>query len=750
MKQTIEELYDIYQQIKRFQSAYEDEGSLRFFRNVAEEINAAEQNGFISKDMAQEYRKVLVGIRDRGIDVNEGIQELIKICNQQTEDCEKADRQMSEAFYFNWKNDGEKIDDSKKSLQHINDLIGFYEAAYSKNNQLESVDVFCELVNGIKEAFENKNISEATAKALIEPLQDIKKNIFNDKIREEKMAEFSRVLQNKISNGKEEKGVFRSIVDGIDSLNIGKNGEKAVEKPDINNNKEQIENFEIIKRELLKKYNRAQVYSGMHSMPETAEAYSYVVSVLRPLVDICKDLDLSKNKEKLKDFASAWKSVPETLYNVNNYLKDRDSAYDDVWDDMGQFVNFTDDFLKNANLNQKESNVSALGKKETQHTMNATDTAKTQDEADKALETQRQATKENSSRNNETQEKAVREQVSKNEEQKEPLQQQKALNPRTVAQDQARLNEQIGQLKPQEQVNTQTQQEDKVFNIKDNSEEAGRKRIQAMKEKHGIKFRDGHEAGVLIPKNIAEIMRSELGNSDIEKKYYEDIRKFVYDYTGIFNNGKGQDIGDFREKTKPFLDKSKEIKPEEKIEDKKTEELKSKFNMGQPKVNEPKKEDRIRREDMPSFRDGIRAITAKYAEKEERTPEQTHVPTQQPDRHAVFKEQLQRKEPLQQPKALDPRTAAQDQARLNEQIGQLKPQEQVNTPTQQPDRFAAFREQLQRKEPLQQNENGEKPKVDKPAAFKEGIEKTKQLAQNNQQKMMALFKKKYKDGWSDY
>ena len=81
---------------------------------------------------------------------------------------------------------------------------------------------------------------------------------------------------------------------------------------------------------------------------------------------------------------------------------------------------------------------------------------------------------------------------------------------------------------------------------------------------------------------------------------------------------------------------------------------------------------------------------------------------------------------------------------------QLKPQEQVNTPTQQPDRFAAFREQLQRKEPLQQNENGEKPNVDKPAAFKEGIEKTKQLAQNNQQKMMAYFKKKYKDGWSDY
>lgn len=66
----------------------------------------------------------------------------------------------------------------------------------------------------------------------------------------------------------------------------------------------------------------------------------------------------------------------------------------------------------------------------------------------------------------------------------------------------------------------------------------------------------------------------------------------------------------------------------------------------------------------------------------------------------------------------------------------------------------AVREQVsknkEQKEPLQQNENGEKPNVDKPAAFKEGIEKTKQLAQNNQQKMMALFKKEYKDGWSDY
>ena len=75
----------------------------------------------------------------------------------------------------------------------------------------------------------------------------------------------------------------------------------------------------------------------------------------------------------------------------------------------------------------------------------------------------------------------------------------------------------------------------------DNSDEAGRIRIQAMKEKYGIKLEDNT---VSIPDGIGDIMRNELGNSNVEKEFYERIRGFIYEYNGVFGNP--IDIGDFR------------------------------------------------------------------------------------------------------------------------------------------------------------------------------------------------------------
>ncbi len=71
----------------------------------------------------------------------------------------------------------------------------------------------------------------------------------------------------------------------------------------------------------------------------------------------------------------------------------------------------------------------------------------------------------------------------------------------------------------------------------DISDEAGRIRIQAMKDKYGIKFHDG-SVGIRLPDGTDDIMRQELGKSPIEMRFYDDVRDFMRGYHGI-------DIGDF-------------------------------------------------------------------------------------------------------------------------------------------------------------------------------------------------------------
>ena len=62
----------------------------------------------------------------------------------------------------------------------------------------------------------------------------------------------------------------------------------------------------------------------------------------------------------------------------------------------------------------------------------------------------------------------------------------------------------------------------------------------------------------------------------------------------------------------------------------------------------------------------------------------------------------------------------------------------------------AIREQLKEKEPFEKGEDDGGKKIDRPRAFKKGSENVKKLAQSNQQKMMAYYRKKRKDEWSDY
>ena len=195
----------------------------------------------------------------------------------------------------------------------------------------------------------------------------------------------------------------------------------------------------------------------VEEMEKIANEYLQIAKYIRENPKVL--LDHSKVLEqiqKLKDFSK--QQIKE--YEEKNYNNTSESNTDNI-----------------GSLN--------IGKEETQHTMNVADTAKTQDEADKALETQRQATKENQSRNNEAQEKAVREQVSKNKEQRKP-----------------------------------------VFSHAD-LEDMGLARIEAFKEKYDL------SAGGRKKYNEAQweqILDQELGFTDIEDKFRGDFVKGMMDF----------------------------------------------------------------------------------------------------------------------------------------------------------------------------------------------------------------------------
>lgn len=552
MKNTLEGLDYLGQLINRFHSAFDENTRsligepLQFFQIISDEINSLKQDGLISENMAKSYIDVLQDMHNNAFgysdDTEERFYKLHEINNQQTEDCEKAGRKLSEAFQFKWKNDGKDAkkdakdtNDSKKELEHIKDLMRFYESSYANSDALESVDGLAELVNGIKEAAENKFISESTAKILIEPLQEIKDNIFNDEIHKQKMSEFNDVLQQKISNSKDSKSnTLESIIDGIKSLR-------------------------------------------------------------------------SENKEE----------------------KTKDSPLD---------------------------------KREDQRTKSVKDVAQKQDDVDKTLENQRQASKENSGKGNEGQEKALREQVEKNKEEKSEK----------------------DQTEPDRNV----------------------EKLKSLMRKYGDIYK---QKGSILYEDVLDVWKemSDTMNYVIEHKLVsDDIGKQLIDaHSFLRTNGLKQDL------QLEGIDRLNNI-----FKDKQEKDL------GQNTATQEQKfEDRIRREDVPSFREGVNAIIDKHRNKEQ------DVITKNPEIHH---------DQIKEPKAFGPRTV--------DEI--VKPKEEQKSQ----DKFAVFREQLKPKESVERKENSDTPKIDKPAPFKAGIENTKKLAENRQKAVMKYYMKKREMEWDDH
>jgi hypothetical protein len=487
MNETIKILDELYQYIDRLESVYEDEGSLmnsetgRVFRIINEILYEAEVKHLLSKEMIQEYRDVLQDMKEHmGAsydDTKERFKKFKDIVNQHTDKCETSDRKLSEAFEIETK--GDQAEDSEKSLQHISSLMRSYESSYLQNGALESLDMFYDVVNSIKEAVQNKDMSEATAKELLEPLKTIRDNVFDDEAQKEGIQKFNSILQSKLenSNGKgSATNTVGNIINGISSLrpkkedqrnmqqsdvaktqgemndilkkqkveskeNSNQNGNEAKDKAlreQISKNQEQdsdkqlVEEFNYIRQNILKKYNRAKVYAGLSSMPRTAEGNARVAEVLEPMVNILNKIDVNKKydsdrREHLEKFGQEWSRAMNELPGLHNYLQSIDADYDDIWNDMNQFEKFTNDFLQRAGIGQQSKEVLQKGKdfpvnpleeKQDQRNMQQSDVAKTQGELNKVLEKQKVESKENSDqKGNEAQDKALREQISKNKEQ---------------------------------------------------------------------------------------------------------------------------------------------------------------------------------------------------------------------------------------------------------------------------------------------------------------------------------------------
>lgn len=487
MNKTLETLDDIRYYVKRFQEAYDYEMSLfgeetsQSWIKLVHLVNDAEEDKLISKDIAQEYRTVLEDIRNHNGDyydnTAERINKLLDINNQQTDDCKNAEGKLSEAFSIKWKNENKQTEDTKKDLQHISDLMRFYENSYSQNGALESVDMLCDIMNGIKNAVENETISESTAKALIKPLEEIKDNLFNDEVQKRKIQEFNDILNAKSSaenKGKQE----QNIIDIIKPMQSEKVQEKEQQKKDVIEkseekelkNKEQQtkaedeqeskileEKFNTIQRLVEQKY-RQFASSAERSRLLFPDGDSWhlngdAADVLEKLYVTGKKVDFKSQdiEDSLQEYALLFNSAISDLGIIYAKLYNLDAAYEELWNDIRfEWQGLADEFLlqvekyrdtkgvhksyqrqqsENINKDNKIKNPEPQRdniEKQDQRNMQQIDIAKKQSDVEKILEDQKLATKENSgSKGNEAQEKALNEQISKNKEQKQDTEKEK-------------------------------------------------------------------------------------------------------------------------------------------------------------------------------------------------------------------------------------------------------------------------------------------------------------------------------------
>ena len=194
---TIDALDNIRRLIAELDNGYVD--FMDVLMRLRSAVNDAASDKVISEHMYSDFDRVFEDhIRGLGLDTDE----LANIANKWIYYVDDADRQMSESVDFNFglfDSDMHK-NDSKDVLHQIMQALDRYVAAYSETNgALNAVDEFCEIGKIIKDAVGQDKLTNKTADALMEPLKQMKDNMFNPNIQNDAYDEFKRIIDEGLS-----------------------------------------------------------------------------------------------------------------------------------------------------------------------------------------------------------------------------------------------------------------------------------------------------------------------------------------------------------------------------------------------------------------------------------------------------------------------------------------------------------------------------------------------------------------------
>lgn len=132
---------------------------------------------------------------------------------------------------------------------------------------------------------------------------------------------------------------------------------------------EQIEQFESLKEEFLRRYHRAQVYHRnfqSKDWPVSAPFWENTVGAMEPLANMFKGLDLKEvtDTKQLEDLARQWGKTMADMSQVYNWLDNQraydgakytdDVAYDDVWGNRDELDDAAKQFFTGIGLNQQQ------------------------------------------------------------------------------------------------------------------------------------------------------------------------------------------------------------------------------------------------------------------------------------------------------------------------------------------------------------------------------------------------------------
>lgn len=407
---TVEELEHINDLIQRWKNAPDDEAMDALIK-VQNAIERAYNDYMISEKMYNDYNDLFQDHIDRYIDNDDLLEGLKKKTDENINIVEQADDKIAKSLDLGERtdDDAEHNVDSKKDLQYIKDVMNqYWHERDEKEGVLSAVDKFTEIGDAIKKSLEEKKISRMTAAELMEPLREIKDNMCDINKENAALDRFEEILDKKLARederdsqnqqqdqqqanesilGSAETVVGRTI-DGVTKAlktihdKTEEQAQRAADEYDrqqaqkeAERNKsplspEQIEQFESLKKEFLRRYHRAQVYhrnfppqdEELH--PISGPFWANTVDAMEPLANKFKELDIKAvtDTKQLEDLARQWGKTMADMAQVYNWLDNQrtddgqkydDVAYDDVWDNIDRVDDVAGRFFAELGLNQQ-------------------------------------------------------------------------------------------------------------------------------------------------------------------------------------------------------------------------------------------------------------------------------------------------------------------------------------------------------------------------------------------------------------